>query len=69
MRGADNTGECYNIKKTIAAANDEQTEVSSYVMEDENDVKYFEDPILKFDDSIVYGCHLDLNFDELKTFC
>lgn len=69
MRGADNTGKCFNIKKTIAAANDEHNEVTDFEMEDETDVKYFEDPLLSFDDSIVYGCHLDFNLAELKDFC
>jgi len=30
---------------------------------------YFEDPLLTFDDSILYGCHLDMNYAELQEFC
>ena len=30
---------------------------------------YFEDPQLTFDDSLLYGCHMDMNYDELKEFC
>ena len=43
--------------------------MSNAVMTDVDDVKYFEDPILTFDNSIVYGCHMDLNYDELQEFC
>ena len=38
-------------------------------MKDINDLKYFDDPTLTFEDSIVTGCHLDLTFDELMEFC
>ena len=38
-------------------------------MSSKDDVKYFEDPILNFDNSIVYGCSVDLNYAELETFC
>lgn len=43
--------------------------MTDFVMADVNDVKYFEDPVLTFDNSIVYGCHLDLDYDELEEFC
>ena len=34
-----------------------------------DDKLYFDDPILKFDDSMVYGCSLELTKEQLKTFC
>ena len=43
--------------------------MADFVMADVDDVKYFEDPVLTFDNSIVYGCHMDLNYEELKEFC
>ena len=39
------------------------------ILDDETDVRYFEDPVLTFDNSIVYGCHLDMDFATLKTWC
>jgi len=38
-------------------------------MASSTDYKYFNDPVVTFEDSIVTGCHLDLNFDDLKEFC
>jgi len=31
--------------------------------------RYYDDPILGFTDSMLYGCHLDLTYEELETFC
>jgi hypothetical protein len=36
---------------------------------DSLDYKYYNDPAITFEDSIVTGCHLDLNFEELALFC
>jgi hypothetical protein len=30
---------------------------------------YYEDPQLTFDDSILYGCYIDMNYEELQNFC
>lgn len=38
-------------------------------MADSKDLKYFDSPSLTFEDSIVTGCHMDLNLAELTTFC
>lgn len=38
-------------------------------MENSQDLKYFDEPQLTFEDSIISGCHLDLNFAELIDFC
>lgn len=32
-------------------------------------LEYLEDPQLTFDDSILYGCHVDMNYKELQNFC
>jgi hypothetical protein len=55
---------CYNIANLIATAPGDSSAAltSDFVMTDKTDVKYFEDPILTFDNSIVYGCSMDLNF-------
>ena len=31
--------------------------------------RYFEDPVFTFEDSIHYGCSVDLTFEELEAFC
>ena len=39
-------------------------------MIDNVDVKtYFEDPVLTFEDSLIYGCSIELNLEELRDFC
>lgn len=74
FRGADNKGKCLEvdldedvdqtyedyIKKFLRAGT---TEDVRYLPE------YTEDPMFTFEDSIIYGCHLDLNFLELKDYC
>ena len=34
-----------------------------------NEPIYLDDPIMTFEDSMVYGCSMYLNNDELKEFC
>lgn len=58
LRGANNQGECI---KTAVAGDPGFFEPQT--------ISYFEDPLLTFDDSIIYGCYLDLNFVELEEFC
>ena len=31
--------------------------------------RYYDAPIMEFTDSMLYGCHLDLTYEELKKFC
>ena len=38
-------------------------------MADINDLKYFDDDYLTFEDSIINGCHLDLTLADLQSFC
>lgn len=38
-------------------------------MDDSKDYKYYNEPAITFEDSIVTGCHLDLNFKGLEEFC
>ena len=58
LRGAKNDGACI---MTELAGN------PGFV--DPQKISYFEDPQLTFGDSIIYGCYLDLNFEDLKKFC
>jgi hypothetical protein len=47
----------------------ETTAAGSPLIQTQEDLNYFEDPFLTFDDSTVYGCHLDFDFAELQAFC
>ena len=67
LLGADNSGQCYSMK--VAISDELSVLADGFIMDDINDSKYFEDPLLTFDDSIVTGCHLDLNYQELNDFC
>ena len=41
-----------------------------FEMIDNVDVKtYYETPILTFEDSLIYGCSLQLTLQELRDFC
>lgn len=42
---------------------------TGFTMSSPEDIKYFEDPTITFDDSIIYGCHLDLDYKGLEDFC
>jgi len=30
---------------------------------------YYEDPVLTFEDSLIYGCSVHLDYQEFKDFC
>ncbi len=45
------------------------TVVENLLIETVAEKTYFEDPVLTFEDSLVYGCSLDLTLAELGTFC
>ena len=66
LRGADNTGKCYNIEKSLTTPQDT---AKTFLIKNENEFNYFDDPLLTFEDSILTGCHLDLTYDELQKFC
>lgn len=41
-----------------------------FPMIDNVDVKrYYEDPVLTFEDSLIYGCSIELNLEEFRDFC
>ena len=74
--GANNQGECFKIKKTLTVPENDISKLTNKGkfdpnkdMENSKDYKYYNDPIITFEDSIVTGCHLDLNYAELQTFC
>ena len=82
LRGADNSGACYATINPIKALeggtaiikvdDTVKGKVESFInlIDDfEKDRQYYEDPVLTFENSILSGCHIDLNFEQFKTFC
>ena len=39
------------------------------LIQDSDEKTYYEDPILSFEDSTIYGCSLELTLEELRDFC
>ena len=79
LRGAQNDGTCFFVDKLVS---DPEKKLSDSVtistdpnlqdlffIADSDEKTYFEDPVLSFEDSIIYGCKMELNLDELKDFC
>lgn len=61
FRGADNTGKCLELDKAPSSAADAKT-----ALEPKNyQHPYSEDPLLTFEDAMQYGCHLDMDYEEL----
>ena len=74
LRGASNDGACYFVDQAISGEKTKLTDTYSkplqYPIIDTTDVKtYFEDPVLTFEDSLIYGCSVQLNHEEFKDFC
>lgn len=70
LRGADNDGRCYYTKQAVSHGNENPTFGPDDLTVDSVDQKmYYDDPVLTFEDSMVYGCTLELNLDELDDFC
>jgi len=67
LLGADNDGRCYSVQDSISNVKNKQ--LSDFLLDDFSDTRYFEDPVLSFSDSLLTGCHVDLNFEELRDFC
>ena len=75
LRGADNDGKCYYLKNGItpkrstAYEYDEDFTANEMTVDSIDDKMYFDDPVLTFEDSIIYGCTIELNAEELHDFC
>lgn len=67
LLGGDNTGTCYSVQDSIMKGM--KNKVTDFKMKDFDDLRYYEDPTLTFEDAILTGCHVDLNRKELEDFC
>lgn len=75
LRGATNNGKCYyvnqSIKDPLVKLDENFTGAASVeaLIETADEKTYFDDPVLTFEDSLTYGCSMDLNLAELQEFC
>ena len=67
IRGADDQGKCYMVKKSLFATSKDLQD--GFKVSTPRDEVYYDDPDLTFADSIVYGCKLHLNYSEFENFC
>lgn len=66
LRGSDENGYCYYVRNT----EDGELEAGEFgydliKAETVNEPLYYDDPLLSFHDSMIYGCRMDLNLEEL----
>jgi len=62
---------CYTVQTSLETEVDQQTTIADgFLIEKAEQQNYFpDDPLLSFQDSVLYGCHLDLTLTELGEFC
>jgi len=71
LRGADNDGKCYFLKKPVAdgVAEESVNWDADRTVEDVSEKRYYDDPVLTFEDAMIFGCTLELTQSELEEFC
>lgn len=69
LRGADESGHCYYVRDAISGTESSYLPRDGYLINQVTESLYVDDPVLTFEDSILYGCTLDLTYDELQNFC
>jgi Protein of unknown function (DUF1619) len=74
LRGADQNGKCYFVNKALFKDDPTITldmiinAVTKPLIQTMDELTYFDDPVLTFEDSMVYGCSVDFNLAELLQF-
>ena len=73
LRGADEDGRCYFVKNTYGddsqVLDDDIFDWANILADTVDEPLYYDDSVLSFHKSQIYGCRLDLDFDELQEFC
>ena len=70
LRGAQNDGKCYYVDESVTEPIEklsdsyDLTQLNSDIIDKASVKTYYEDPVLTFEDSLVYGCSLELNLAE-----
>ena len=62
LRGADNQGNCYNLQTSLTTG----LNATDFLLSSVDDQFYFDDPLLVFEDSLIYGCSVQLNRSALQ---
>ena len=68
MRGAKNDGTCYYVDETVTTPTEKLSDIIGTfdpLIDSYKQKTYFEDPVLTFEDSLIYGCKLELTLEEL----
>ena len=72
LRGADDYGNCFYVDETVREPKEKLSDSVpnlDFLIGNYEEKTYFEDPVLTFEDSLVYGCKLELTLEELQDFC
>lgn len=71
MRGADQYGRCLWLEKSVTTKSPTKiyTPPSDLVLSSIEELLYLNDPVLTFEDSMLFGCYVEFNYDELEQFC
>lgn len=70
LRGADQDGKCYWVRDADYTAGETSTfTIPSTLIDNLSERTYFEDPVLTFEDDMLFGCSLNLSYAELEAFC
>jgi hypothetical protein len=74
LRGADNMGRCFSVNTPLKK--EDRTALSSITgavtkpsIESVKELLYYDDPVFTFEDSMLYGCTVELSQAELTNFC
>ena len=68
LRGAKNDGTCYYVDETVTSPTEKLSDILGtfdVLIDNYKQKTYFEDPVLTFEDSLIYGCKLELTLEEL----
>ncbi len=65
------TGE-KELRSTLSAEFEKanfEAKFKSRILSSTDELTYYEDPVLTFEDSLIYGCSLELDYQQFKDFC
>ena len=63
---------CYYVRDQISSNDntlDDYVPPQGFLINKVTETMYLDDPVLTFEDTMLYGCNLSLNYEELKDFC
>ena len=70
FRGADQNGQCYFVADAPFQKDDRSIyQPPEYLINDLSEKLYFDDPVFTFEDDMMFGCTLSMDYAELEKFC